>query len=88
MNGDLGTLGSEFLRQKKFLLGIWDNSLCLMSAVLLKGVLTLEAHQLLMLSVRTFTYLEPKLFFLIIFYNCTCQPLIISINCILYFRYT
>jgi hypothetical protein len=39
-------------------------------ALLLKVALLLEAFQLL-LFVGTLTYLEPKLFLLIIFYNCS-----------------
>jgi hypothetical protein len=50
----------------EFLL-IYQNYLCSISAVV-KTVL-LDALQLQMLSVGTLTYLEPKMFLLIMFYN-------------------
>jgi hypothetical protein len=52
----------------EFLLCISEKFLCTTFAVLEKTVLLLDALNMLMLSVET-TYLEPKLFLLMIFYN-------------------
>jgi hypothetical protein len=51
-----------------------------MSALQVNTVLLLDALQLLMLFVRTLTYLEPKLLLLILFYNGTF--LLIKILCV------
>jgi hypothetical protein len=49
-----------------------SSSICSMSAPHVKIVPLIDAHQLLMLFAGTLTYLEPKLFSLIIFYNDLC----------------
>jgi hypothetical protein len=53
----------------KFLLGILETLLCSMSALQVKITPLLDALQLLMLFAGTLTYLEPKMFSSIIFYN-------------------
>jgi hypothetical protein len=56
----------------EFLLGTSETVLCSMSAPQADIVPLLDALQLLMLSAGTSTYLEPKMFSLIIFYNGPC----------------
>jgi hypothetical protein len=53
----------------EFLLGISVTLLCSMSALHVKIVPLLDVHQLLMLSARALTYLEPGMFSLIVSYN-------------------
>jgi hypothetical protein len=53
----------------EFLLGISETLHCLLSALQVKIVPLLDAHQLLMLFARTLTYSEPETFTLIICYN-------------------
>jgi hypothetical protein len=53
------------------LLGISETVFCSISALQVKVALLLDAFQLLMLFVGAPTYLEPKLFLLIIFCNGT-----------------
>jgi hypothetical protein len=53
----------------EFLLGISEILLCSMSARHLKIVPLLDVHQLLMLSARTLTFLEPGKFSSVILYN-------------------
>jgi hypothetical protein len=53
----------------EFLLGISETLHCSMSALQVKIVLPLDAHQLLMLFARTLTYSETETFTLINFYN-------------------
>jgi hypothetical protein len=56
----------------EFLLGISETSLCSTSVPKVKIVPLLDVLQLPMLFARMFTYLETKLFSLIIFYNGSC----------------
>jgi hypothetical protein len=65
-----------------FLLGRSETLLCSMSAPHVKIVPLLDVHQLLMLSLGTLTYSEPRTFFLIIFYNVIIIIIIIIITCI------
>jgi hypothetical protein len=51
------------------LLGISDTFLCSMSTFQVKATLLLDARQLLILFVGILTYLEPKLFLLIVLYS-------------------
>jgi hypothetical protein len=51
----------------EFLFSISETLLCSMSAPHLKIVPLLDVHQLLMLSARTLTYLEPETFSIIVF---------------------
>jgi hypothetical protein len=53
----------------KSLLGVLETFLCSISALQLKTVPLLDAHQLLMLSAGTLMYLKQILFPLVIFYN-------------------
>jgi hypothetical protein len=53
----------------EFLLGISETLHCSMSALQVKIVPLLDAHQLVMLFARTLTYAEPDMFILINFYN-------------------
>jgi hypothetical protein len=53
----------------EFLLGISETLQCSMSALQVKIVSLLDAHQPLMLFARTLTYSEPETFALIICYN-------------------
>jgi hypothetical protein len=63
------------------LLCISENILCSMSALKLKIVLLLDPLQLLISFEGTLMYLEPKLFVLIVFYNCNSLQIIIKILC-------
>jgi hypothetical protein len=54
----------------ELLLGISETLRCSMSALHVKIVPLLDAHQLLMLFARTLTYSEPETFTLIIFIIC------------------
>jgi hypothetical protein len=56
----------------EFLLGTSETLLCLVSAPQADIVPLLYAHRLLILFAGTLTYLEPKLFSSIIFYNGHC----------------
>jgi hypothetical protein len=53
----------------EFLRGVSEALHCSVSDFLVKPLLLLDGLQLLILFLRTFTYSEPKLFLLIIFYN-------------------
>jgi hypothetical protein len=65
------------------------DSLCSMSAIQATIVFLLDVLQLLMLFVRMLTYLEPKRFLLIMFYNCTFiinkMLIVFNINLCTYF---
>jgi hypothetical protein len=63
----------------EFLLGISETLHCSMSALKVKIVPLLHAHQLIMLSAGTLTYWEPEKFTLII--------LIICYDCCYYYYY-
>jgi hypothetical protein len=66
----------------EFLLSISENFLYSMTDVLLNIVLLLEELQVLMLFVVALTYLEPKVFLLIKFYNfCFLTINYQNINC-------
>jgi hypothetical protein len=53
----------------EFLLGISETLQCSMSALQVKIIPRLDAHQLLVLFARTLTYSEPETFALINVYN-------------------
>jgi hypothetical protein len=53
----------------EFLLGISETLHCSMSALQVKTVPLLDAHQLLMLFARRLMYSEPEMFTLIVCYN-------------------
>jgi hypothetical protein len=55
----------------EFLLGVAKNFLSSKSALVVNIVLQSDVFQLLTLFVGALTYLEPKLFFFIIFHNHT-----------------
>jgi hypothetical protein len=55
----------------ELLLGMHETFFCSRSALLVKIVPLRDALQLLMLFVETLTYLEPKLFLLIVLYSDT-----------------
>jgi hypothetical protein len=59
----------------EFILGKSETLLCSVSAPQVKIVPLLGWHQLLILFAGTLTYLEPKTFSLIIFYNSPCITL-------------
>jgi hypothetical protein len=63
----------------EFLLVLSDTSLCSVSACLVKIFLLVDALQLLMLYVMKWTYLDPELFPLFIFYNLYFLIIIIFI---------
>jgi hypothetical protein len=72
----------QFWKQLVFesLLGISETCVCSVSALQLKIVFLLDAHQLLMLSAGTLIYLIQKLFLSVIFYNNCGTFYVLDIN--------